>query len=88
MQHFTSIQTTENVSHAILISTALLLLKYFQQLDVCQLTITKWTSQKQEGQLSDYFLNQKEGVIIYELEKTENDWDLAQNKHINIKLCN
>ena len=63
---------------AVIISSPLLLLKYLQQLDVSQLIIKKWTSQKQEGQLSDYFLSQKEGVIIYELDKKfKNDNETA-----------
>ena len=58
-------------------------------MDVCQLIIKKSTSQTQEGQLSDYFLDQKEGVIIYELDKNQNDNQTAQNdNHIQIKLCN
>ena len=58
-----------NISRAIIIVATLLSYKYLQRLDVCYLIIKNWKIQKQQGQLQSYFMNQKDGVIIFEKKK-------------------
>ena len=62
-----------NTSRAIIIVATLISYKYLQRLDVCYLIIKNWKIQKQQGQLQSYFMNQKDGVIIFEKKKNKND---------------
>lgn len=58
--------TGQNTWRALLFSLVLVIAKYLQRLDVAHLIVKKWATHNHQSQLKAYFMNQKEGVIIYE----------------------
>jgi hypothetical protein len=64
----------------------MLIIKYFQKLDVLLLIIRKWADKHHSDQLNNYFTNQKDGVIIYECIK--NLESPMQPDQVNVILCN
>jgi len=66
-KHFLVDQVEINLNRALIVSGALLMVKYLQTFDVIKLIIKQCNIGKQEKQLHTYFESRDEGVIIYNL---------------------
>ena len=79
--------SNQNLARSLVVIFTILIMKYFQKLDVLLLIIRKWADKHHSDQLNNYFTNQKDGVIIYELIRNLKTPMLEPDK-VNVILCN
>ncbi len=65
LRYFIDSTTNWEISRSLIFAICCLCGKYLQQADVCMLIIRKQAVARQQSQLQNYFMKQKDGVLIY-----------------------